>query len=234
MSTNVAMKPAQELDGFDTYEDGIEGTETPVYADRGDKIKFTLDFRWIGPSEEEIVSELIAFNVERLVQKWIDQMPVETIVLGPNQKFPDIDAMNAQCPKEEWREAFGKMVGPWAGSHIVRFVDLNVMRRYWWPSPITTGGSARCVRELTEQIKLMRKFRGLHCYPVVKLSHVHMPTQFGGRERPYLDAKRWVLLGTSGVEALPPPASETPTPRVNLRTVEPPSAKEVTDDSIPY
>jgi hypothetical protein len=61
-----------------------------------------------------------------------------------------------------------------------------------------------------------------------------MPTQFSGRERPYLDAKRWVLLGTSGVEALPPPASETPTPRVNLRTVEPPSAKEVTDDSIPY
>jgi hypothetical protein len=83
---------------------------------------------------------------------------------------------------------------------------------YWWPSPITTIGSAICVSELRRQVKLMRKFRGALVYPRVELSHVHMPTRWSpsGRERPHLIIKDWLTFGSNNTGTLPAPASNVP------------------------
>jgi hypothetical protein len=123
------------------------------------------------------------------------------------------------------------------------------MNRYTWPSPITTIGSARCVRDLVDQVKLMRRFRGQNVFAVVELSHAFMPTRFGGRERPLLIIKRWITLGPdSGGHCLhrmhlQSPGrrqhrwqSQNPLParRSGMQTVTPPSAKEVLSDSIPW
>jgi hypothetical protein len=45
--------------------------------------------------------ELVAVDVGRVVQKWQEQQPVETIILEPHQKFPDVKEMNEKIPREE-------------------------------------------------------------------------------------------------------------------------------------
>ena len=241
MSNEVdkAPKAAQALDGFEGYESGIEGRELQLQSDRGLaglKLKF-LNGVWLDPDEQEIKAELVALDVQRKVQKWLtDEGPAETIVLAPGARWPDIDAMNAECPQSEWREKFGKMTGPWQGEHVVLFVDPATMERYWWPSPVTTIGSAVCVRNLVSQVKLMRQFRGALVYPVVELSHTFMNTAFGGRERPHLEIKRWITFGSSGPVLPAPnaPVIEAAPSSVRVQAVEKPTAKEVTGDEIPF
>jgi hypothetical protein len=129
------------------------------------------------------------------------------------------------------------MTGPWAGEHVVLFVDPATMERYWWPSSVTTIGSAVCVRNLVSQVKLMRQFKGEHVYPVVALSHTFMNTAYGGRERPHLDVKRYVTFGPGGAVALPTPEAVSiagSQARVEMRIVRPLSTKEVTGDEIKF
>jgi len=233
-----AQKAAQALDGFEGYESGIEGKETQSQSDRGlsgVKLKF-LNGVWLDPNEQEVTAELVVLDVQRKVQKWLtDDGPTETIVLAPGARWPDIDAMNAECPQSEWREKFGKMAGPWSGEHVVLLVDPATMEPYWWPSPVTTIGSAVCVRNLVSQVKLMRQFRGALVYAVVKLAHTFMNTAYGGRERPHFDIMRWITFGASG-SVLPAPNTPALTKNIPLevQTVEKPTAKEVTGDEIRF
>ena len=109
-----APKAAQTLDGFEGYESGIEGKEAQLQSDRGSSLKLKfLNAVWSDPNERNMNgAELVGLDVQRKVQKWLDDTgPAETIVLAPGAKFPDIDALNAQCPQNEWREKFGKIVG---------------------------------------------------------------------------------------------------------------------------
>src|SRR5262249_14050944 len=233
-----APKAAQALDGFEGYESGIEGKETQFQSDRGSSLKLKfLNGVWLDPNEQEVKVELVVLDVQRKVQKWLtDDGPAETIVLAPGAKWPDIEAMNASCPQSEWREKFGKMTGPWAGEHVVLFADTSVtMQGYWWPSPVTTIGSAVCVRNLVSQVKLMRQFRGELVHPVVDLSHQFMNTAYGGRERPHLEIKRWITFGGGGrLLASNTPVIETTPNSVGIQTVEKPTAKEVTGDEIMF
>jgi len=173
-------------------------------------------------------------------------------VVAPGQPWPDIGKMNDDCPKTEWQNKYGRDQGPWQGEHVVCFFDPDTMVRYWWPSPLTTVGSAICVRELVAQTRLMRSFKGEHVYPLIELSHTHMPTNYGGRERPSLVVKNWVTFGgDGGAPALPTPStppltSGTPsTPNASsplaaaapgnplgMQHVAPLTAKEVTGDEI--
>jgi hypothetical protein len=251
--SNAVMKQQDQrnLDGFEGYEDEIEGgdDQPAVQSNLGTKLVFTLQAAWDPP----VTNDLIALDVRRVVNKWgkeRDKPPLETIELKPGERWPDIAAMNNACPRSEWREGFnGELVGPWAGQHIVIFVDPETMVRYWWPSPITTIGSARCVRDLVDQTRLMRRFkRQINLYPVVELSHTHMPTRFRGRERPHLIVKKWIVLGPDDDKVLPAPdntpslsgsATEKPPAAAGkvidqLKTVEPPTRKEELEDEIPF
>jgi len=61
-----------------------------------------------------------------------------------------------------------------------------------------------------------------------------MNTRFGGRQRPHFEIKRFVALGGPGTPAA---TIEDPVEAMKLlkpQTVEAPSAKEATGDSIPY
>jgi hypothetical protein len=73
----------------------------------------------------------------------------------------------------------------------------------------------------------MRRFRGGSVCPVITLTDTHMNTRFGGRQRPHFDVKRWVNFGgEGGAQPVLPPSTG--------HTVEPPTAKEATGDSVPY
>jgi hypothetical protein len=231
-----------EPDGFEGYEDRIEGDEARQGGGviHGSVVKFSNEAAWVTRDGEELLPdlELIAVDIGRVVQKWKDQAPVETIILEPGQKYPDIEELNDKTPRSEWTEGpDGKPHGPWQAQHIVYLLNAATMDRYSFPTG-TTGG-AIAVRDLVDKTKWMRRFRGQHVYPVVTLSDTFMNTRFGGRQRPHFLIKRWVNLGPDE-KVLPAPPTQKALDHLTMEqpteppTVEPPSLSEQMNDDLPF
>jgi hypothetical protein len=231
MSNEVAKKTATAIDGFDGFEDSTEGAkERGGGVIQGRIIKFTNEARWETNDGEEVDEnrELIAVDVGRVVQRWLDQRPIETIILKPHEKFPDIAKLNDAVPREEWVEGpSGELRGPWQSQHIVYLLDPATMDKF--SIPFGTVGGQIAVRDLCDKTKWMRRFRGENVYAVVQLNDVFMPTRFGGRQRPHFEVRRWVCFGAGGE----PLAVTGPTDKATV-ALDPPSAKEVTGDEIQY
>jgi hypothetical protein len=255
MSNELTHKPTQEeLDGFAGYADASEGEDEQTSGSLivGTKIKFNEAQVWVDGVGEKLPSglELVLVKVLRIVQKWgADNRPIEaeTRILEPHQKWPDFDALNAKCPQSEWREAFGKLQGPYKGQRLAYLVDERTMARYTWPSPESTVGSRICVTDIVDRINWMRRFKGARVYPVVELSDTFMPTGYGGRQRPHFLVKRWIDFGSDReARELETPVqkalddfsnkqndAKTATPST-AKEATPPTAKEVTGDEIRF
>lgn len=260
MSSEEKSKALIERDGFDDTEDGVEGADEQQYDGRviqGEKLKFSNDFVWLTPDDEEFPTdrELCVIDTQRVVQKWIDQVPVETMFVLLRSKWPDVDKLNAACPKTEWRKDFNNnLVGPWQRSRVVYFIDLKTMEKFTWPS--STTGADICVREFRDKVAMMRKLRGARVFAIVTLSDRFMNTKFGGRQRPDLKIARWIMMGPDG-QVLPAPTAPALPPATGvkaqldnfaekdkpadsdkdagLQTVTEPSLSEkMGDDAIPY
>jgi hypothetical protein len=205
--------PLRQLDGFETYEDAIEGgrDQQPTnQAIEGTLLKFTSEAMWLTREGEEISAdlELVAVGLRRIVQKWKDQVPVETIVLEPGQKFPDIEKLNAETPQEDWiKGPDGKARGPWQALHVIYLLNPATMDRFSFPTG-TIGGRI-CIRDLVERTQWMRRICGANALPVVTLSDTFMNTRYGGRQRPHFLIKRWLTLGG---QALAPASTATLAP----------------------
>jgi hypothetical protein len=246
MSEIVKKDDPTSIDNFAGWEDGIEGSDRQQGGGiiQGIKIKLSNTAAWLQRDDEEMPPnlELIAINVIRVVQMWgPDGIPVndETIILEPNQMFPDIEAMNEKVPRSKWIEGpDGQKRGPYQASHVLYLLDPQSMDKYSYPT--STVGGRIAIRELRDKIMWMRRLRGPNTYPVIILSTTFMNTRFGGRQRPHFKIVRWVSLGGEGgqVEALPPPppppAQQTPAPAdLPLNEVMEPSLAEEMDDEIP-
>src|SRR6516225_6216411 len=243
--SEIVKKDAASIDNFAGWEDGVEGDDRPEGAGiiQGTLIKFTNEGKWVTRDGEELPTnlELVAANVNRVVQKWSEGQPVETIILEPHQKFPDVEEMNEKVPKKEWVEGpDGNMRGPWQAQHILYLLDPKTMDKFTFPTG-TVGGRIG-IRELVDKTTWMRRLRGPNVYAVVLLSDTFMNTKWGGRQRPHFKIVRWVRLGGEGgeVQALSPPASPSPTqqapvqPELPLKEVQEPSLKEEMSDEIPF
>jgi len=241
MSNQLMKTEMPAADGFTGWEDSVEGAERPEGAGiiQGALVKFTNEAQWTTRDDDEIATDLglIAVDVQRVVQKWQDGLPAETRILEPGEKFPDLEALNAEVPRSEWVEGpDGKLRGPWQAQHILYLLDPGTMDKYTFPTG-TVGGRI-AVGELRDKLIWMRRTRGPNVYPVVTLSDTHMRTRFGGRQRPHFKIVRWVRLGGEGGEvgALPPPPT-TPTPASSAQSESPlvpePSLAEEMDDEIP-
>jgi hypothetical protein len=261
MVNEVTKKPEDELcnlDGFDGFTDEAEGEDQDQFVSeriiQGVRINFTNEATWVDPSKQplSVNLELIAVNIIRVVQKWgKDNLPSEPpIILEPNEKWPDVDVMNEKCPKTEWRERFGKLQGPYQKQRVVYLLDPLTMNKYTFAT--SSNGGHICVSEIAEKTQMMRRFKKQRVYAVVKLSKALFSKRFG-KYRPDLIVLRWITL--DGGDALP--AAETPaitgpttaptstpaaatTPKealdqfAGVKIVTPPTAKEVTEDEIPF
>ena len=137
--------------------------------------------------------EFIIVEIARVEQKWIDGMPVETRILAPDEYFRDIEKLNAEAPQSEWRDAFGKMVGPGQNSQVVYMIDPASMVGFSWPT--STAGGFRAIDEAKGSTRRARMMGAANVYPVVTLADTHMRTKFGGRQRPHFKVVRFVALG---------------------------------------
>jgi len=127
MTNDLTKKNQRNLDGFDGYTDEVESADNadealPQHAHQrviqGTQISF--DYKksmWVDENGQPLPPErpYIVARIRRLVQKWtpdnkLDGPPQE---IGPNQKWPDVEAMNEKRPKSEWRMYFDQLVGPY-------------------------------------------------------------------------------------------------------------------------
>lgn len=184
--------------GFDDYDDD-DADENRSSLIKGTKLKF-LDGEWVsrdGPISPD--TELVVINVIKALQKWVPGRngPAVTQVLSAGEKFPDLDALNNAAPEEEWRDHFGKQVGPWEGVYAAYLVNMSTMETFTFVAPIGTVGSKLAVLDLKERIRLARAVRNAPVFAIVSLNSVLMPTKWGGRDRPHFEVKRYELLGGS-------------------------------------
>jgi len=221
--SEIVKATTQQLDGFDAFNDAVEGEEGRASGSliQGERIAFTNQATWeIAGSNTKLPSdlELLVWNVERVVNKWPVEPgpPIESRVLGPGEKIPDLKKLNEETPQDEWRMGpNGQMQGPYQFQYLVYLFDEKTSARYTWAT--STIGGAICIRDLVERTNFMRKYKGARVHAGVKLSDVFMPTRFGGRQRPqFIYSPNWVRLGESEeTAALPSPEQ-----------VKPPGAKE--------
>jgi hypothetical protein len=213
----VPAAPAKISDGFDGTDD--DGSRSII---RGSKAKFGNDGKWtdgagdvIAPTREFIVVELV-----KVSQKWIDDKPADTRVIAPDEHFPDVERLNEEAPKTEWREKFGKLIGPWQNCIAVYLFDPATMEGYTWPT--STAGGFRCVSELKGAVHRARMMQhGDNVYPVVTLADTHMNTAYGGRQRPKFKVLRFITLGGQAKPLLEPAKPK-------------PSLREQLNDDIPF
>ena len=134
----------------------------------------------------------------------------------------------------------GKMRGPWQAQRIVYLLNPETVDRYTFASG-TTGGRI-AINDLVERTKWMRKFRGAHVYPIVRLTDTFMNTRYGGRQRPHFQVLRWVILGGGGggqplpateQPALAAPVTEQTSVASSMKTIEPPPNTETMRDFDP-
>jgi hypothetical protein len=246
---NPANRKAEKMsvdekakDGFEGYEDRVEGDDQPHGGGiiKGTAIRFSNEATWTDRDEEELPDglELVVVDVARVVQKWIDRLPVETRILEPGEKFPDIEQLNQDAPRSEWANGpDGKARGPWQMQHIVYLLNPETMDRFTFPTG--TVGGQRAVREVVDKTKWMRKLGGAHVYPVITLSDAFMPTAFGGRQRPHFEITRWVSFAPDETALPAPLGPDTAVERAvqivpgQPRTIGPPTLAEEMNDEIP-
>jgi hypothetical protein len=195
------------MDGFEDVGEGFDPPENRLI--QGDLVKFTPQATWVTRSGAELSGnlELVAVNVIRVVKKWADGQPIETRVLGPGEKLPNLEELNAAVPQSEWREGpDGKLRGPWEAEFLVYLLNPDTAERFSFATGTIGGGIA--VRDLIDRVSLMRKVRGAQVYAVVSPSAVPMKTRYGTRTRPHFVVKRWVRLDGALPSTEPPALSE--------------------------
>ena len=212
------------LGGFGNIEDQVEGEEQQfAHVIQGTKLKFTNDFVWMASSAPFLPKEreLVIVGLARVVQKWVDEVPVETIFVPRGAKWPNVAKMNEGC-KAEWVEKFGKLQGPYQASRVVYFLDLNTMERFTFPSP--TWGAELAFREFRDAWNDMKTLRGDDVYAVVTLGDTYMSNSYGGRQRPAYKVKRYIKIGPDGrIEAVIPLSAPDASP---VRTIDAPNLSE--------
>jgi hypothetical protein len=196
-----------QLDGFDTFDDTIEGEEERGSGlIQGDRIKFTNQAEWVFANNNTKLPphlELLVWDILRVVQKWPVEPgpPLEERVLE-SEKIPDIKRLNEAAPKEEWRMGpNGQLQGPYQFQYVVYLFHEPTAAQYTWCSGTT--GAAICLRDLAKRSRFKRDIYGTKMHAIVTLTDTFMPTRYGGRQRPAFDYKRWVKIGSGEQVALP-------------------------------
>ena len=206
-------------DGFEGYSDRVEGDDSPQQQGliRGSLVKFGNSAEW-ETRDGEVVDhdvKLIVTDIIRAVVKWgADKKPEQTTIIPPGQPFPDVEAMNAAIPKDQWRQGPAGPQGPFQTQQLVVMLNPRNMEHFTFATSAIGGFIA--VRDLVDKVKAMRRYRG-PVSPIITLGDAPMRTRFGERRRPHFNIVDWVHMdvgGESPLTALPAPLPDSSATRV--------------------
>jgi hypothetical protein len=163
-TTTTVQNYEPEDDGLSTFSLDQLGQQVSTFG--GARIlKFvagnyvTREGETIGPEREFVLLGLV-----KVVQKFVGKKLMDTIVVPPLEKFPDVDAMNEAAPREEWGpDLNGKMVGPYARILVLKLYDASTMDRYVFVTG-TLGGMI-AFGDISDKIKLIRRQKGKDTTP---------------------------------------------------------------------
>jgi hypothetical protein len=229
--TNV---PAPIIDdGFDGEPDGDRDVQGTRYV-----CDVTKPEPWLeqpGDIPVDVTRERLVMSSRTVLRRWENNRVVDKIIKCKDVPFPDVDKLNEQISREQWRKGpSGEPQGPWQKAWYVYLFDVQSGERATF---ITTSiGGRIAVVEIREDIGWMRKLRGHAVVPVVLLGLKPFPTKFGMKQRPWLRPVRWAELGAAGIadqlEHKPEPKALPDA--TGLKEVRPISAKEALDDELPF
>lgn len=173
--------------------------------------------------------KMLALATAIALQRWKDQVPIETIIKTPGQPLPDLEELNAKIPNAEWEPGLNdEPRPPWVRQHIVYL--LNPVDAAFFTFINGTVGAAIAVDRLKNKVVWMRQLRGSNVVPLVKLDSKPMKTKFGQKMRPEFTIVDWRRLGGGGLNAAQ--IEHRPDDYAGLQPVEM-SIEEEMNDSIP-
>jgi hypothetical protein len=216
--------PAVVDDGFDDTDEGsariIRGT-----------ILSCVDGVWAAKDGTEFPPEtaFVAMATAQALQRWREEAVVEVIRKIPGQPLPDVGALNAEIPKDDWEEGLNGPRPPWQHAFIVYL--LNPVDASIFTVINTTTGMRICYDRLTERVKWMRSLRGSKVFPLVRLDKKPMQTQFGTKQRPELTILSWRDFSPQSAPAIEQQVKQA---EQIGRPVTPVSTKEEMNDIIPF
>lgn len=209
-------------DGFDQPDDQSDRTIVGLM----EKFK---DGDWTtGGLPADPKRRLVAVDTDVIIQRWKDQITIETIAEKP---LPDIGLLNASVPRSEWEMDMNNSPRPpYQRAYLVYFLDLDTADRSTFIN--STTGARIAVTRLKDKVHWMRRMRGNSVVPQVELTWVPMPTRFGVRKRPEFKVTGWLNL--SGGSSVPPTPAAKQLPSIQPKQVEEPSHAEEMNDEIPF
>jgi hypothetical protein len=175
---------------------------------------------------------MLALGTTMCLQRWKDQLPVETIRKVLDEPLPDVEELNEKMSKEEWELGLdGEPRPPWQLQHVVYLLNPSDAAVFTYIN--STVGASIAVDRLKSKVMWMRQLRGTHVVPLVKFDAKPMKTRFGKKLRPEFTILEWRQLGHVDVKGA------SATARVEhqsaaLQPVELPSLKEEINDEIPH
>ena len=177
-------------------------------------MKFTDgEFSRLDGDDPPLNRKLLVSGIDEVVQHWENNRennrPIETFIKSIDGKLPDVKALNAAIPKEEWRTGpGGEPSEPWRHLSVIYLVDTVTAESFTLAN--STAGMWSCFRDLKDRVKTMALLRGHMVRPFVKLASRKMKTSYGMKNRPHLEVIEWRRFGNppEGPALAPPP----PTP----------------------
>jgi hypothetical protein len=173
-----------------------------------------VDGVWIDRDGLTPPSEMLVIGTTRGLQCWgREQDLLDEIPETSDEPLPDLDALNAQIPEDEWGPGLdGKPRPPWTFNWIVYLLDPATASTYTFIN--RTWGAQQAVEQLEDRIKWMRTLRGNAVAPIVQLDRRPMKIKrLGGavKMRPEFTVVDWRdLSGDQKPAQLPPPDDKDP------------------------
>jgi hypothetical protein len=201
-----------------------------------------VDGRWLDGDGLIPPSEMLVIGITHALQCWgKDKDLLDTILEQPNEELPDVDALNAQIPEEEWGLSLdGKPRPPWQFNYVVYLLDPASASTYTFLN--STTGARIAVERLEDKVKWMRTLRGNDVAAIVRLESRPMKTSFAGviKQRPEFAVIEWRDLSTKHtvpqIEHKPEAeavAESTPKKVKVGKPVKPTTIAEEIDDDLP-
>jgi hypothetical protein len=228
MSTTSGAPSTQESDGLGTFDLTQFGMKGGAFG--GAKIlKYVTDHyvttqgEAIGPEREFAV-----LGLKKIVQKFVGHKLVDSEIVPDGAPMPDIEAMNQAAPREEWGTGLdGKPQGPYVRIIALQLLDPNTMDRFAFITQ--TVGGAIAVGDLTDKIKIMRRFNGADTVPVVTLGTT--PFRIARlnvtKKRPDFRVARWIKLCPDGSKPSAPASIAGPSTAQPMAPPTPPASAPV-------
>jgi hypothetical protein len=217
------MSDDHESDGLDNFDLSQIGMRESAYGSAR-ILKYNTDH--FVTREGDVISpdrELVVLGLKKVIQKFVGKQLAEPPIIMPDgEKVPDIEAMNRAAPREEWGvDLNGQPQGPYTLVLVLKLLDARTMDRFAFVTK--SKGGAIAIGDLSDKVKIMRRFRGLDIAPVVSLcSTPFRITRLNiTRKRPDFPVKQWIKLGDAGGDL---PAPEAPKPLAGPESAEKPAA----------